>query len=466
MNELKYEKVLLESNNPQSVELLSNAINLSLDNSKKDPQTSLALLYHFKNLLKDNFSDKESTGIHNFFNQIESNISLNYRNTYPSCTIKYDNYFKNIFYFILNIFIAITLFHELKTKNQVHFLIKIIVLNCLVLSIVGFYQKINHQWTENYVEILGLWDAPEPRYYFSTFTYKNHWSAYSIMSVYCLFYLINLNIIEARKMNLNIFKSKYLFILIMSTIIISFSVLYSGSRSGSLIILISIIFYLLKSIRDGIFIKYLKLKFLVLLFIPLISLLTFAFFKDQKWVEMQKNTSSQWKNFSEGKFPLRLHFWNDSIEAIRSQPFWGYGFNSFASIYPKFQCSEVRTERNLGLENAHKVYVPLVAHAHNDVLEFIVEWGLIGFFCIFLPLLFILFRYIKNSNCKHSTLLLYGCLTFITYCLIDFPTRTPACLLTFCVLCGITVKLSRFKGTNTFRFLFARTLIELKIKIV
>jgi O-antigen ligase len=402
-------------------------------------------LYHFKNLFRDNFSGKESTGISNLFNQLENNISLNYKNTYPSCTIKHDNYFKNILFFILNIFIGTSLFNELKTKSQVHFLILIIVLNCLFLSIVGFYQKINHQWTEDYVEILGLWDAPEPRYYFSTFTYKNHWSAYAVMCVYCLFYLINANITEARKMNQNIFKSKYLFFLIMSTIIISFSVLYSGSRSGSLIILLSIVFYLLKSIRDGIFIKYIKMKYLGLLFIPLISLLMFAFFKDQKWVEMQKNTSSQWKNISEGKFPLRLHFWNDSIEVIRSQPFWGYGYNSFASIYPKFQCTEVRTERNLGLENAHKAYVPLVAHAHNDVLEFVIEWGLIGFFCIFLPLLFLLFRYIKNSNCKLSALLLYGCLAFIIYCFIDFPTRTPACLLTFCVLCGITVKLSRLK---------------------
>ena len=148
--------------------------------------------------------------------------------------------------------------NELKTKNQVLLLIQIIVLNCLILSIVGFYQKINHQWTEDYIEILGLWDAPEPRYYFSTFTYKNHCIAYAIMSIYCLFYLINANITEARKMNHNIFKSKYLFLLIVSTIIISFSVLYSGSRSGSLIILFSIIFYLLKSSRNGIFIKYLK----------------------------------------------------------------------------------------------------------------------------------------------------------------------------------------------------------------
>ena len=62
LNDLEYEKVLLESKYPRSVELLSNAINLSLDNSKKDPQTSLALLYHFKNLFMDNLYGKESTG--------------------------------------------------------------------------------------------------------------------------------------------------------------------------------------------------------------------------------------------------------------------------------------------------------------------------------------------------------------------------------------------------------------------
>ena len=36
-----------------------------------------------------------------------------------------------------------------------------------------------------------------------------------------------------------------------------------------------------------------------------------------------------------------------------------------------------------------------------------------------------------------------GCLCFILYCCIDFPTRTPACLILFSVLVGLSLKYTR-----------------------
>ena len=55
---------------------------------------------------------------------------------------------------------------------------------CLSSFISWNLSKINYEFSEDAVEILGIWDAPEPRYYFSTFTYKNHWSAFAIMSFF------------------------------------------------------------------------------------------------------------------------------------------------------------------------------------------------------------------------------------------------------------------------------------------
>ena len=110
------------------------------------------------------------------------------------------------------------------------------VINCLVLCLVGFYQKINHQWADDYLEILGIWNAPEPRYYFSTFTYKNHWSAYAIITLFFSFYLLRNEFIKILNNGTNIISSKIFIYLSISIIIIASSILFSGSRSGSLLL--------------------------------------------------------------------------------------------------------------------------------------------------------------------------------------------------------------------------------------
>ena len=90
---------------------------------------------------------------------------------------------------------------------------------------------------------------------------------------------------------------------------------------------------------------------------------------------MVSNSESQLHNLNAGKAPSG-GFSGRLLKIIQDKPIWGHGYLSFSSIYPKFQSYEVRHERSLGLENAHNEYVPLVAHAHNDLFEHVVEWGL------------------------------------------------------------------------------------------
>ena len=146
-----------------------------------------------------------------------------------------------------------------------------------------------------------------------------------------------------------------------------------------------------------------------------------------------------------GKPPLRFYLWLDSVKMIKERPFWGHGYNSFSSIYSKYQSKEVRLERGKGLENAHKPYVPLVAHAHSDILESLIEWGLVGCFISFLPFIFILFTNFLSHPSTPTHLLSLGCLAFLLYCFIDFPTRTPACLATFVTVFAIYIKSNSLK---------------------
>ncbi|MEK9773305.1 MAG: O-antigen ligase family protein, partial [Opitutae bacterium] len=451
---LKFEQVLLDSKDSQKIEMVSDAFNLMLDQKSKDPSTSLSLFFHYKNTYLDRFLIKQRDAIKNLFFECENKIKLPFHVFLPSSPIKTPDYVKRIYFFSFNLFIGIALFFSLHNKADIVCFLHIMVFNCLILCLVGFYQRINHQWTDNYVEILGIWDAPEPRYYFSTFTYKNHWSAYAIMILFCAFYLVRNEVIRLWKTSTNILHSKLFIYLTFSIIIIAFSILLSGSRSGIILLIFSffICFYKVVKNKNKMFEINLKFLSIIFLFIPLLLLLFLSFKKDNKWEEMVRNSSSQWQNFVQGKPPLRILFWRDTMDMIQEKPFWGYGYNSFSSMYPKFQSTQVRNERALGLENAHTPYVPLVAHAHSDVLEFFAEWGLGGIFLIFFPFLFYLLKTFHIAVPHPSTITGWGCLVFLLYCWIDFPTRTPACLATFSALFALTMKIHSLRQEVGFRF--------------
>ena len=51
-------------------------------------------------------------------------------------------------------------------------------INALVLSIIGFVYKIAGS-----SKILGHFEPADARYFFSTFTYKNHWGAFCILAL-------------------------------------------------------------------------------------------------------------------------------------------------------------------------------------------------------------------------------------------------------------------------------------------
>lgn len=448
LNDLNFEKVLLSSADSNKIEMASNAINLIIGQSKKDPETSLALFYYFKNRYQDKFGSNNKDSIYKFFQECEKKIQLPNNKLLPSCTIKSHSFFIDIYFLCINIFIGIALFYSIKKKNEIYVICYILFINCFILSIVGFYQISNHQWTDDYIEILGIWNAPEPRYYFSTFTYKNHWSSYALLMISCGLFLVRNEYHKIIKRIELFYHSKKLLFIIFTTITICFSILFSGSRSGILLlfITISICIYSWFRSRRFTFNNSLKLRIIkTSIFIPFIILLTFVFINDKKLDEMISISSGQLNNWKEGKAPLRILFWKDSLKMIQEKPFWGNGYNSFPSLYPKFQSYEVRTERAKGLENAHTQYIPLVAHAHNDILEIIVEWGLVGFFLIFSPFLIILLKFSTTALLEKLGYLGLGCVIFLLYCVIDFPTRTPACLATFSALFGISLKLNAFK---------------------
>jgi len=434
--ELKFEEVLLNSNNPSKIEMMTKAVNLILDSAKSSPSTSISLFFHYKSTYLDKFGVKKNDLVLDFLNKLEQRLEIPFNSSLPSSVVNDFIIFKKNHLLILNMLIGIIIYIHIKKLFQIDRIALLFTMNFLILCIVGFYQKYTQQWSDDYLEILGIWDAPEPRYYFSTFTYKNHWSAFAIMMLsFTFFILFKLK----KEIKFDYLKSKKLFFYIFVLIIGSSTVLYSGSRSGTILLIIFILFNSILVLKENFNLNIKKFLFPAI-FIPVIILIMYLFVQDKKWKEMISNTESQIKNLSNGKAPLRWFFWKDSVKIIQDKPVWGHGYLSFSSVYPKFQSYEVRHERSLGLENAHKEYIPLVAHAHNDLLEHIVEWGLVGVFLIFLPFIFIITTGIYPTSSHSLHILSFGCLIFIVYCAVDFPSRTPACLANFSALLAMTQK--------------------------
>ena len=154
------------------------------------------------------------------------------------------------------------------------------------------------------------------------------------------------------------------------------------------------------------------------------------------------NTKSQITEASNRQLPMRVLLWTDLVNQIGHETLRGYGFNSYPAINPIHQSKEVRERRSIGLDNAHNPYTPLIGRGHSDFLEFISEFG-IPFF-----MLLIFFPILATAGIIHNPspfpkIILVGCLAFLLYFLIDFPSRSPACLLLFSSTLGFALRYAK-----------------------
>jgi O-antigen ligase len=405
--------------------------------SKQDPELSVALFFHFKNNYYDSFN-KENSSIDKFIIKYQNNIKLNKNDYLPTLPLKNTKVVIDFTHFIFQILLGFVVFLNLKDIKEIRKIIFIFCLNGFFLAFFGIIQKLNYVPSVNLKEIWGIWNAPEPRYYFASFTYKNHWAIFAIMTI---FMATSLLIHEHSRDTHNFLKKLKVYFLIFSIILLLYSIILSGSRSGLLLIFIVIIFLIIITIFN-IFKNNKRYLFISTLLIFLgTSIITWVSFNLHKQTtsEMVNNTKIQLDSISSGDYPLRVMLWKDLLNQIMQNPLLGYGYNSFKSLNPKFQSKTVREKRNIVLENAHHDFTPLFGYGHNDWLEKITEFGLIGTlpFCYYL---YLIFSCLIKSKSKTSKILICGSLLFLLYSFVDFPSRTPCCLLSFSLLTGLALK--------------------------
>jgi O-antigen ligase len=420
--------------NLEKTNALRNGFRNIISIQQTDPNLSIALFFDLKNNYYDNFGSSQSpcTRLLSLYESKIKRPNVEFLPSSPTLTKS------NIFscgHFLFQIMFGIVMYFSVRTRKEIRICIYVVAINAGLLALIGIIQKINYVPHDNLKEIFGIWDTPEPRYFYSSFTYKNHWSCFAIVSLFLTIAVLHYQIKHARRKLTHDVKS---FVLLGIIVCIIISIPHSGSRSGFLVLIFGFVVLafnkLLHLMRSK---SKIKPTFLVLFSIVVFAVFSFSFSLNRETTkEMKTNTSTQLNELSNNNMPLRLLLWQDLLNQIKSKTTWGHGFDSYRAVNPIFQSYQVRKMRSIGLEHAHQKYTPLVGHGHNDILELISEFGVWMFLILFIYPLIAFTRILRGPSIFPK----FGLLSFLAYLcfsFVDFPSRTPACLL----LCASTLAL-------------------------
>jgi len=106
--------------------------------------------------------------------------------------------------------------------------------------------------------------------------------------------------------------------------------------------------------------------------------------------------------------------WTDSVELMRQYPWIGSGTGAFAASYPLVRSAEIRH---------------FFAHAHNDLLQWLVEGGLFGLLLLALlafPLASRIPRVLRGEGGICAVGFAAGLLAMLAHSFVDFPFHIPS----------------------------------------
>lgn len=136
---------------------------------------------------------------------------------------------------------------------------------------------------------------------------------------------------------------------------------------------------------------------------------------------------------NETSLTVRLQVARDSLHMVREHTLWGTGLATFGAVYPRYKTFE----DNLYWD-----------HAHNDLLELVVETGIVGAVCVllFLSRLRSLWKGARAASDRFRRAVLagifVGCVGLLAHALLDFHFRIPATALTFLILYALGLALA------------------------
>ena len=125
------------------------------------------------------------------------------------------------------------------------------------------------------------------------------------------------------------------------------------------------------------------------------------------------------------KYPeLRGYLWEDALKAFADRPWTGWGIGSYVHIQTIYAGEKLRS-----LGNGQQP--PLVEFAHNDWIQFLVEFGVIGTLLLILPPLAAVFVAFRQGTPGRLAKWMGACLLALLFtAFLDFPFGNPVICLT------------------------------------
>ncbi|MFC1668649.1 O-antigen ligase family protein [Chlamydiota bacterium] len=266
-----------------------------------------------------------------------------------------------------------------------------------------------------------------------TFINRNHFALYMVLSFFVsLGYLFYYRFQKMQRSLKEVLlfsdrRSLIFIVLILATMIMGITVFLTLSRGGIFSFFIALlcmfVFLRLKSSKK-------QYEWVILLFIVVLVLLVFFMGMDPLLKRFQLLEDQFVEDY------LRFTIWYDTLEIVRNFPLLGTGAGTYPYIFRLFQTI---TD-----------YKFLPTHAHNDFLEILSDYGIIGFLVITVGFLLFFIKQIKllkkrrNPAVKRLGAALFAaCIAVLIHSFFDFGLRIPANAYLFFVILGLFYRVVR-----------------------
>ena len=317
----------------------------------------------------------------------------------------------------------------LTRRKALRTLLVLLAINAFLLALFGLAERALHA-----DKIFWSWKPPAS-YFVSSFIYRNHAGAYFnlTLSICCA-----LGIWYYRRQIRRDERSSPAVIFGLLAAIVAAIVLYSYSRGGTLLMIgfLAVVAGLLGRIAFSSPASNRSLLTIVsvgLVFVSVVSLSLFSLRTDQMAERMRALEQEVTAGFENGRLVVDRATW----QMIQDKPVLGWGAGSFCFCFPGYQ---VRHPEICVARDSHKRM--FYEHAHNDYLELLAEYGVVGCSFLLAGLCLYLAHLIRLRVWRNplASVLLLGCLVTMVHAAFDFPLFNPAVLITWCCLWPVMLR--------------------------
>lgn len=319
----------------------------------------------------------------------------------------------------------------LNTKQRILILAKTLFISSAIItfySLIDFYSA----GSISIIEPFPPWDFYSHDTIHGTFSYKNHFASFLLLTIPLGFGLVFINLSTLQKKGgalktLNFFLSWNGLISVL-TILMSITLVLNSSRAGNAALLVSF----MCTMAYIVLIKRKKISWKKFILSTITTLLLFFVIFISG---ISDNLISRYENDSDnGREQLR----NTAISILKDHPITGSGAGTFPVIHQQYKSSELNSSI-------------MWQRVHNDYLEMLGNQGIVGFTLLGSSILLLFMKLFRRFNTKNSPLFalqlacIISTLAILIHSIVDFNFQLPVNAVYFYLILAIGIKIPSLK---------------------